>query len=190
MLNVSCFAKVMSIICLRVTIIVCSVVCRPMHCTTLYIHVSSYTSVSVRVWCAVTGKHLVCRQVHRRVPGRGDQWGWVQAQNDERVFPGASPLLPQPGQWHGHWQLPHGQCLSLCQPLVSTQLWDAEMVSHCLSAGSPCSRQHRGEGWGKCTDRDQFWQQRTIQKASCLGKADAFWGNLTVVARLLVCEDG
>ena len=63
--------------------------------------------------------------------------------------------------------------------------------SVCLLAGlAPAST--RGEGWVKCTDvtlRDQFSQQRTIQKVSRLEQADAIWSNLTVVARLLVCED-
>lgn len=39
------------------------------------------------------------------------------------------PVLSEPGQRHGDWQLPDGQWGTLYKPQLWTQLWDAEVVS-------------------------------------------------------------
>lgn len=66
-------------------------------------------------------------------------WGRAESQDSACVAPQEPddwavpqpqwPLLPEPGQWHGHRQLQDGQWGSVHQPQLQPQLWDAEMVS-------------------------------------------------------------
>jgi len=74
------------------------------------------------------------RYIHHRVLRRGGEWERVPSSDGGGIRPRATSLLPEPGQRDCDWRLSHGQHQPLRQPLLPTQLWDAEMVSWCLAS--------------------------------------------------------